>query len=81
MKMLKVVVFALFALLLVAVRASPVQHKDLKEALEIIQLEEPCVLQGGLCVRSDDCDPENFPLLGADLCPKQRSKGVTCCYM
>lgn len=79
MKMLKVVVFALFALLLVAVKASPVQQKNVD--LQIIQLEEPCVLQGGLCVRSDDCDPENFPLLGANLCPKQRKFGVTCCYM
>ncbi|KAJ8737036.1 hypothetical protein PYW07_000307 [Mythimna separata] len=78
--MLKFVVFALVALLLVAVRASPVQQK-VEQQLQIIQLEEPCVLQGGLCARADDCDPENFPLLGANLCPKQRHLGVVCCYM
>uniref|UniRef100_A0A2A4JVR2 Single domain-containing protein n=1 Tax=Heliothis virescens TaxID=7102 RepID=A0A2A4JVR2_HELVI len=79
MKILNVVVFAFFALLLVAVRAIPLTEPRLD--IEVIALEEGCVRQGGICVHTDDCDPNNQVHKGDLLCPAQRHLGVTCCYV
>lgn len=37
--------------------------------------------QGGICVRIEDCEPENLVTMQVDLCPVQRHKGVSCCYV
>ncbi|CAH0703459.1 unnamed protein product [Spodoptera exigua] len=75
MKLLKMIVFAFFALLVVAVRSNPLPFETVHE------LEESCVRQGGLCVMKSDCPPENIVFLSGTLCPKQQHLGVTCCYL
>lgn len=75
MKLLKMIVFAFFALLVVAVRSNPLPFETVHE------LEDPCVRQGGLCVMKSDCPPENIVFLSGTLCPKQQHLGVTCCYL
>lgn len=49
--------------------------------VSIIELEEPCVRQGGLCLRVEDCDPSNRLQMRVSLCPKQHHLGVECCYL
>ncbi|XP_069364840.1 uncharacterized protein [Maniola hyperantus] len=49
--------------------------------ITIIWLEEPCALQGGMCMRSEDCDPGNWVRIQADLCPTQKHLGIGCCYV
>ncbi|KPJ04423.1 hypothetical protein RR46_00448 [Papilio xuthus] len=44
-------------------------------------MEEPCVRQGGLCRRIEDCDQDNLVHMRGVLCPKQRHLGVECCYL
>ncbi|CAB3221898.1 unnamed protein product [Arctia plantaginis] len=74
--MLKYLVFTLIALVMVTVRASPIQPKT---TFEIIQLEDACVLQGGWCVHPDECEPGNLAHLPG-LCPLQQHRGIQCCY-
>ncbi|CAH0578048.1 unnamed protein product [Chrysodeixis includens] len=76
--MLKIVVLSFLALLLVSVTSTPLVPRD---TFEVINLEEPCVRQGGICVRNEDCEPNNLVTLHVDLCPVQRHKGVSCCYL
>ncbi|XP_017072598.1 uncharacterized protein LOC108108890 isoform X2 [Drosophila eugracilis] len=39
--------------------------------------DRQCVLVGGLCVKTDDC---NEPTTNKGLCPTSASQGVECCY-
>ncbi|XP_045783901.1 uncharacterized protein LOC123880058 [Maniola jurtina] len=50
------------------------------DTITIISLEEPCALQGGMCMRSEDCEPGNWVRIQADLCPEQKHMGIGCCY-
>ncbi|XP_037299754.1 uncharacterized protein LOC119190829 [Manduca sexta] len=78
--MLKLVVPFVF-LLVVSVQANPLQSRSsLKDQHAIFELEEPCVRQGGLCQRIEDCDPANLVTAHALLCPKQLHLGAVCCY-
>ncbi|KOB70026.1 Cold-related protein [Operophtera brumata] len=44
--------------LVVKVLATPLNTRPfLPEEVTVIALEEPCVVQGGMCMRRDDCDP------------------------
>ncbi|CAH0600155.1 unnamed protein product [Chrysodeixis includens] len=46
--------------------------------IDAIQLESPCLFEGGMCVIANDC-PEGWRT-GPGLCPMQQSRGVECCY-
>ncbi|XP_069364670.1 uncharacterized protein [Maniola hyperantus] len=58
----------------------PLQSPSTLDTITIIELEEPCALQGGMCMRSEDCDPGNWVRIQADLCPTQKHLGIGCCY-
>ncbi|CAG9782132.1 unnamed protein product [Diatraea saccharalis] len=60
---------------------SPYEGKYNTTVVSVIALEEPCVRQGGMCLRVEDCDPTNVVRMQAVLCPKQRHLGVECCYV
>lgn len=77
MKLLNFFVFALVALLLMTVEGNPVTGLN----VQVIELEEPCVRQGGICVRIDDCDPQSSTPFLYELCPRQKHLGVMCCYI
>ena len=78
--MLKLVLTFVF-LLFIAVRPNPLQTGRSLNDVGIYGLEEACVRQGGLCLRIEDCDPDNLVRVPVVLCPKQRHLGVTCCYV
>ncbi|KAI8430983.1 hypothetical protein MSG28_001076 [Choristoneura fumiferana] len=67
---LKALVFGAF--LLMCVSASPMVKRS-NFVGQITALEEPCILQGGLCVHIDDCPTGSLVQLRGD-----RSCGVTC---
>ncbi|XP_014366370.1 U-scoloptoxin(19)-Sm1a-like [Papilio machaon] len=72
-------VFFVTVLLLVTVDAVPLERAPM-ELINFITMEEPCVRQGGLCRRIEDCDQDNLVHMRGVLCPKQRHLGVECCY-
>ncbi|NP_001157389.1 uncharacterized protein LOC114244542 [Bombyx mandarina] len=43
--------------------------------------EEDCIRQGGICVRTEECDPDNISTISQFLCPNQAHLGVACCYV
>ncbi|XP_059055373.1 uncharacterized protein LOC131849340 [Achroia grisella] len=77
-----------FAMVLIMVATTPLQSRgpgfqgsryNLTE-VSVISLEESCVRQGGICMRVEDCAPENVVGVQVVLCPNQHHKGVVCCY-
>ncbi|XP_073954874.1 U-scoloptoxin(19)-Sm1a-like [Choristoneura fumiferana] len=75
---LKALVFGAF--LLMCVSASPMVKRS-NFVGQITALEEPCILQGGLCVHIDDCPTGSLVQLRGVLCPNQASLGAECCYV
>ncbi|CAG4955472.1 uncharacterized protein LOC123705326 [Colias croceus] len=71
----------MFALFMLAA-ATPTRKRSTTpvELVSVIELEEPCVRQGGLCLRIEDCQPGNLVQMRGVLCPNQRHLGVECCY-
>ncbi|XP_038216515.1 uncharacterized protein LOC119835638 [Zerene cesonia] len=74
--------FVLMFSLFVLAAANPTRKRSTTplELVSVIELEEPCVRQGGLCLRIEDCQPGNLVQMRGVLCPKQRHLGVECCY-
>ncbi|XP_045458309.1 uncharacterized protein LOC123668638 [Melitaea cinxia] len=72
----KVLVFAVLIVLVSMVAANPLQ----RDWANIMVLQEFCVLQGGVCLPVDDCEPQNLvrTQLRGLLCSKQ--SGLECCY-
>ncbi|CAK1554850.1 unnamed protein product [Leptosia nina] len=75
--------FVLFIALCMMVSANPTWKRSSSplELITVIELEEACVRQGGICVRIEDCDPSNIVHMRGKLCPNQKHLGVECCYM
>ncbi|CAH0716051.1 unnamed protein product, partial [Brenthis ino] len=74
--------FAMLILIVPWVTTTPLQSRSTTplELVSIIELEEPCVRQGGLCLRVEDCEPDNLVQMKGILCPMQSHMGVECCY-
>ncbi|KAM7342284.1 U-scoloptoxin(19)-Sm1a [Cochliomyia hominivorax] len=47
------------------------------QGVKVYQGDRECVLVGGLCVHSSDC---NEPTSNKGLCPSNTHRGVECCY-
>ncbi|XP_037955908.1 uncharacterized protein LOC119685636 isoform X2 [Teleopsis dalmanni] len=47
------------------------------QGVKVYQGDRQCVLVGGLCVHSSDC---NEPTTTRGLCPTNSHRGVECCY-
>ncbi|XP_011548374.1 U-scoloptoxin(19)-Sm1a isoform X2 [Plutella xylostella] len=68
-------------LLFAAVHSNPKGRRSTTpHDMSIIELEEPCVRQGGICMRKEDCPKDYMVNVRAILCPQQHSLGVECCY-
>ncbi|CAH4038452.1 unnamed protein product [Pieris brassicae] len=74
--MLKLVIIFTFFM---SLGANPAM-KRASSPVQLIELEEACVRQGGVCLPIQDCDPRDLSQFRGVLCPAQKHLGVECCY-